>query len=99
MVLDGHAVRTFGSRGQVRSLVLAVKLAELVAARERGDVPLFLLDDVSSELDRGRTRRLVDTLGELGAQVFATTTDAAHMGALPEAETKLIRVESGCLQL
>src|SRR5690606_33021246 len=68
--LAGHATRTFGSRGQVRSLVLAMKLAELVAARARGDRPLFLLDDLSSELDRGRTERLVALLIDLEAQVW-----------------------------
>lgn len=93
--LDGRSARTFGSRGQVRSLVLALKLAELVAARERGDVPLFLLDDVSSELDRVRTRRLVGALGDLGAQVLATTTDPEHMDTLPEEETLRIPIEAG----
>ena len=93
--LDGHPARPFGSRGQVRSLVLALKLAELVAARDRGDVPLFLVDDVSSELDRRRTDRLVELLGELRAQVFATTTAPEHLAALPAADTLHLAVEGG----
>lgn len=97
VVLDGRSARTFGSRGQVRSLVLSLKLAELVAARERGDVPLFLLDDVSSELDRGRTRHLVGVLQELGAQVLVTTTDPEHMDTLPAGETLMVAVEEGRL--
>lgn len=97
VVLAGRSARTFGSRGQVRSLVLALKLAELVAARERGDVPLFLLDDVSSELDRQRTRHLVGVLRELGAQVLVTTTDPEHMDTLPAGETLRVAVDGGRL--
>jgi recombinational DNA repair ATPase RecF len=83
---------------QWRTLVartLALKLAELVAARARGTVPLFLLDDASSELDRARTARVVDALGALGAQVFATTTAPDHLGALPAADTRRFAVASG----
>lgn len=97
VALDGRSARTYGSRGQVRSLVLALKLAEMVAARQRGDVPLFLIDDVSSELDRERTRRLVAQLRDLGAQVLATTTDPGHMDSLPREETLMISVDSGSL--
>jgi len=93
--LDDHAARTFGSRGQVRSLVLALKLAELVAARARGEVPLFLVDDVSSELDRQRTGRLVELLADLGAQVFVTTTAPEHLATLPEGDTLYLSVEGG----
>lgn len=93
--LDGRAVRSTGSRGQVRSVVLALKLAELVAARARGRVPLFLVDDVSSELDRDRTHQLVRALSGLGAQVFATTTDPAHIEGLPRADTLHLQVREG----
>ena len=56
-------------------MVLALKLAELLAARARGARPLFLLDDLSSELDRFRRGNLVGLLEELEVQVFVTTTD------------------------
>jgi len=97
--LDGHRARSFASRGQVRSTVLALKLAEIVAARERGEIPLFLLDDVSSELDRGRTGRLVGVLRDLHAQVFATTTDLQHLESLPSADSRFVGVDAGCLHL
>ena len=93
--LADHAARTFGSRGQVRSLVLSLKLAELMAARERGDVPLFLVDDVSSELDRHRTGRLVELLADLGAQVFVTTTAPEHLSTLPASDTLYLAVSDG----
>ncbi len=95
--LSSRSARTYGSRGQVRSLVLSLKLAELVAARERGQTPLFLLDDLSSELDRGRTSHLVEVLAELGTQVFVTTTDPNHIDGLPQGETQTVRVAEGAL--
>ncbi len=97
ITLDGRAARTYGSRGQVRSIVLALKLAELVAARARGDRPLFLLDDLSSELDRDRTGRLVAALVDLDAQVWVTTTDPAHLGALPPGDALVLRAEDGMM--
>jgi DNA replication and repair protein RecF len=97
VLLDEHAARTYGSRGQVRSLVLSLKLAELVAARARGDVPLFLVDDVSSELDRARTGRLVQLLAELSAQVILTTTAPEHLSALPADDTLLLSVADGVI--
>lgn len=73
--LGGRSARHYASQGQARSIVLAWKLAELASARGEGETPLFLVDDVGSELDPDRTARLVRTLGTLGAQVFMTTTD------------------------
>ena len=95
MELDAHAARSFGSQGQVRSIVLALKLGELLAAHERGDQPLFLFDDVSSELDASRTGRLVELLSEVDAQVFATTTDPSQLRAFPAADTCQLRVSGG----
>ena len=63
------------SQGQQRTLVLALKVAELdVMARAKGKMPVLLLDDVSSELDRTRSARLFALLSRLGGQVFLTTT-------------------------
>ena len=56
-------------------MVLALKAAELEVLSERlGQVPILLLDDVSSELDRTRNARLFAFLDRLGAQVFLSTT-------------------------
>lgn len=70
-----RGARHHASQGQQRTLVLALKVAELeVLARRIGRVPPLLLDDVSSELDRTRNRRLFELLASLGGQVFITTT-------------------------
>jgi DNA replication and repair protein RecF len=73
--LDGKPARRFASQGQQRALVLSLKIAEtraLAAATSR--IPLLLLDDVSSELDELRNRRLFEFLNGVGGQVFITST-------------------------
>lgn len=74
-VVDRAPARHHASQGQHRAIVLALKVAELdVLSRRTGKVPILLLDDVSSELDRTRNRRFFSLLARLGGQVFLTTT-------------------------
>ena len=93
--IDGHAARNFASQGQARSIVLSLKLAEFFAAQKRGNVPLFLLDDLTSELDLGRRERLVDMLGSLTGQVWVTTTDPSYLGRLNDIDHLNLRVQDG----
>jgi DNA replication and repair protein RecF len=77
LVVDVETTRVkhFASQGQHRAIVLALKVAELsVLSARTGRVPVLLLDDVSSELDRSRNRRFFGLLARLGGQVFLTTT-------------------------
>ncbi len=70
-VLKGH-----GSQGEVRSALLALKLAEIeLFQTSTGHQPVFLLDDFSSELDRERRTFLLDFLSHSNLQVFVTTTE------------------------
>lgn len=72
---NGIDLGVYGSRGQVRSAILSVKLAGVVWMKEKtGQTPVFLLDEVMAELD---TRRRADLLESLGAseQALLTTTD------------------------
>ena len=73
--LDGSGLKPFASQGQQRSAVLALKLAELVILKQdTGETPVFLLDDVMSELDEKRRASLLLNIED--AQVFVTCTDA-----------------------
>jgi DNA replication and repair protein RecF len=75
LLLRGHDARASASRGETRSLLLALKVLELYALEDSsGKRPLLLLDDVFSELDGKRRKALADTLS--GYQTFITTTDA-----------------------
>jgi DNA replication and repair protein RecF len=74
-IADRAPARHHASQGQHRAIVLALKVAELEVLSRRTDrIPILLLDDVSSELDRTRNRRFFALLGRLGGQVFLTTT-------------------------
>jgi DNA replication and repair protein RecF len=78
--LDGREAGSFASQGQLRAIMLAWKTAELkVLGRVHGDLPILLLDDVSSELDASRNEYLFEHLAALAGQCFITTTHASHV--------------------
>jgi DNA replication and repair protein RecF len=83
----GKDLRRFGSQGQQRLALLALLLAERDALAEaRGKVPILLLDDVFSELDRERRLRLLEQVADDG-QTLITTADPA--GIVDERATRL----------
>ena len=76
LLIGGRPARTAASQGQQRSLVLALKLAEVrhIAARA-GVMPVLLLDDVLSELDPGRRRDLLAGVAAAGLQTLITSSE------------------------
>lgn len=90
LTLDGIPLRAFGSQGQWRTAMLAVRLAErAVMAAELGESPVLLLDDALAELDPDRQRRVLGLEGD--AQVLLTAPAIAAAGR----EAHLCRVEAG----
>lgn len=72
LLLDGRPTRTRASQGEQRTAALALRVGAYRVIREiRGQTPILLLDDVFSELDRHRAKRVVSLI-ETG-QVFVTT--------------------------
>jgi len=72
--LSGKSLRRFGSQGQVRTCVIATKLAECEVIKEfMGEYPVLLLDDILSELDEGRRAYLLGNISD--KQVFLTCTE------------------------
>jgi DNA replication and repair protein RecF len=70
----GVDLGTFGSRGQQRTAVLALRLAELHWLRqETGESPVLLLDEVLAELDRERRTYLLRLLDGVEQSILATT--------------------------
>jgi DNA replication and repair protein RecF len=89
----------YGSRGQQRTVALALKLAEVqLMERETGECPVLLLDDVLSELDAHRRGFLLDRLDDGPQQAVITTTD---LHALPESfldRCTMWRIQMGILR-
>lgn len=74
LLLNGREVRLYGSTGQQRAVVLAMRLAEWESLLQHtGDPPLLLLDDLFSELDEERSQGLLRSLPE-PCQTFITCT-------------------------
>lgn len=77
ITLNGTDVRTYGSQGQQRTVALSMKLAEIALLTEvLGTSPVLLLDDVMSELDINRRKKLLAALD--GFQTIITSTDDAQ---------------------
>ena len=90
--LSEFAARTFGSQGQQRSAVLAVKIAEgEIFNKITGEYPVFLLDDLLGELDNDRRSYLIKLIRD--RQALITCCDLASFPNY--GEVNLIRVENG----
>lgn len=86
ILINGKSARSFGSQGQQRSCVLALKLAEASLLREMTqDEPLALLDDVMSELDISRQDYILNHIKDW--QVFITCCDANTVLRLKQGKT------------
>lgn len=72
--IDGKSAQKYASAGQFRSSLIAYYLAQMeVAFEKQGEYPLFIIDDVDSELDTMRIHQLLQIL-ESKTQIFITTT-------------------------
>ncbi len=75
--LSGQELRSFGSQGQIRTAVLAMRLSQIdMLTQAQGEPPLLLLDDVLSELDAGRRARLLSGLQHV--QTLLTCTELSE---------------------
>ena len=89
-------LKGIGSQGEVRSVLLAMKLAEIRLYQEfTGMKPLLLIDDFSSELDRSRRERLFQELKSTGLQTFVTSTESLEDWNLGDKGTQVFSVRSG----
>ncbi len=89
--ISGNLARSFASQGQQRSIVLAIKLAEgEVIKRLFGEYPVFLFDDVLSELDSGRRKYVIE--GMRDRQVIITSCEGED---IIDGADKIIEVSGG----
>ncbi len=89
---DDKDIKTYGSQGQHRSAVLALKLAQAdIIFEDTGEYPVLLLDDIMSELDSVRRNYLVGKIKD--KQVIITCTDADELAI--DMSANLIHIENG----
>jgi DNA replication and repair protein RecF len=90
--IGGVDAKAYASQGQTRTAALALKLAEVQIFKEiSGEYPILVLDDVMSELDLPRRKKLLKCVS--GLQTILTCTHAERV--LYGAECKKIRIENG----
>ena len=81
VALSGLSVKAFGSQGQTRTAAISLKLAQReLMAKQSGEMPVLLLDDVLSELDPGRQDFVLNKIRE--GQVFITCCEPGRFTEL-----------------
>ena len=90
VTLSGIDLKAYGSQGQTRTAAISLKLAQReLMAREWGEEPVLLLDDVLSELDQGRQDFILNQI--TSGQVFITCCEPGRFTKLG----KTIEIEKG----
>jgi len=99
LTINQTPARQYGSQGQQRTLVLALKLAELELIESViQEPPLLLLDDVLAELDLNRQNQLLSAIQDR----FQTLITTTHLGAFDAQwlnSSQILTVAAGCIQL
>lgn len=97
--IGGREARLYGSQGQQRTAVIALKMATLEhATEELGAAPLLLLDDILSDLDERRRGMLVELVLQQAGQTVLTCTEASAAGEDILRLAKVFEVEAGTVR-
>lgn len=98
LLLGGQPARRYGSAGQQRTLVLALKMAELeLVGAVVGEPPVLLLDDVLAELDPQRQQLLLEAVGE-GHQCLVSATHLDAFDGGWQQNSQVIQMRAGCVE-
>ena len=93
--LNDRDLRVYGSQGQQRLAVLAIKLAEIsIFHQYSGSMPILLLDDVFSELDDIKKNNLLKYINQ-NVQTIITTTDLKNIDLEILNHSKVIQIDDG----
>ncbi len=101
--IGGYPLRKYGSQGQQKSFLIALKLAQYaLVARERDESPILLLDDLFDKLDAGRVTQLLKLVsGEEFGQIFISDCNPTRLAeTLDRAAVTyhLFRVKEGAIE-
>lgn len=97
LIINSQQAKDFVSRGQMKLLILALKLAQVkLLFNQLNITTCILVDDISAELDKDNRNRLLHYLYELGSQVFITATHEEEFGDFYKFKNyKMFHVEHG----
>ena len=99
LTVGGKPVQSHCSRGQQKAVVVAFMLAQVKCLQDRESyLGAFLLDDLGSELDKDHQTRVMESLGQLGIQVYVTAIDSGPKDLSAWADMKRFHVEHGEIQ-
>lgn len=98
--INGYPIRKYGSQGQQKSFLLALKLAQFEFIKEKkGYKPLLLLDDVFDKLDRNRVKQLMKLVSdETFGQIFITDTNSHRIQRVfsdIDVDIRILEIEEG----
>jgi DNA replication and repair protein RecF len=100
MHLDGYPIRKLGSQGQQKTMLLALKLAQVELLQQRlGVPPMLLLDDIFDKLDMQRVENLIGVISQSAfGQIFLTDSNKVRLDNLlreVQWEYKVLEVKGG----
>jgi DNA replication and repair protein RecF len=99
IMIDGHAMRREGSRGQQKTFVIALKLAMHHLIKNEDSCPILLLDDIFDKLDSQRVEQIVRLVAsQQFGQIFITDTNREHIDQIlkhGDFDYKLYEVKDG----
>jgi len=86
--INGMPIKKYGSEGQLKSAIIAIKLAELEWIKKQTNIkPILLLDDIFDKLDSKRVSALIKlSNNNLASQVFITDTNRSRLDQILESE-------------
>ncbi|MBQ4584238.1 MAG: DNA replication/repair protein RecF [Bacilli bacterium] len=94
-LLDDNKAKEWASEGQIKNIIVALKLAELEMIKERlGFGPILILDDLFSELDKEKINNILKLLPS-DCQIFITTTELSKLKKTLKENSKKFKVFSG----
>ncbi|MBS3735927.1 MAG: DNA replication and repair protein RecF [Candidatus Bipolaricaulota bacterium] len=97
-LLDGRDLRTFGSQGELRTAVIATYLAYLELYEKKfNELPILVLDDILSELDRARGEAFLENLPE-APQIFMTTATRSPSFRKLSGEFTVLKIQDGVIE-
>ena len=88
--LNGHPIKKFGSQGQMKSFLLAIKLAQYEWLKQNlQKFPILVLDDLFDKLDQHRVKRLIEIIsGEHFGQIFISDTHLERLKNIVDSQTE-----------